>query len=62
MYSCLCQYWNTAIPVFLPGESYGVRSLVGYRPWGHKESDTTEQLNNNKSNILLNSGKSKAFP
>ena len=22
----------------------GGRSLVGYSPWGHKESDTTEQL------------------
>ena len=21
------------------------RSLIGYSPWGHKESDTTEQLN-----------------
>ena len=31
-------------PVFLPGKSHGQRSLVGYRPWGHKESDTTEQL------------------
>ena len=30
------------IPVFLPGESHGQRSLVGYSPWGHKESDTTE--------------------
>ena len=30
--------------VFLSGESRGQRSLVGYRPWGHKESDTTEQL------------------
>ena len=29
-------------PVFLPGESYGQRRLVGYSPWGHKESDTTE--------------------
>ena len=29
-------------PVFLPGESLGQRSLVGYSPWGHKESDTTE--------------------
>ena len=28
--------------VFLPGESYGQRSLVGYSPWGCKESDTTE--------------------
>ena len=27
-------------PVFLPGESQGQRSLVGYSPWGHKESDT----------------------
>ena len=32
-------------PVFLPGESYGQKSLAGYSPWGHKESDTTEQLN-----------------
>ena len=31
-------------PVFLPGESHGERSLVGYSPWGHKESDTTERL------------------
>ena len=29
-------------PVFLPGESNGQRSLMGYSPWGHKESDTTE--------------------
>jgi len=29
-------------PVFLPGESHGKTSLVGYSPWGHKESDTTE--------------------
>ena len=31
-------------PVFLPGKSHGWRSLVGCRPWGHKESDTTERL------------------
>ena len=29
-------------PVFLPGEFHGQRSLVGYSPWGCKESDTTE--------------------
>ena len=29
-------------PVFLPGESYGQRSLVGYRPWGCKQSGMTE--------------------
>ena len=28
-------------PVFLPGKSHGQRSLVGYSPWDHKESDTT---------------------
>ena len=31
-------------PVFLPGESHGQRSLAGYSPWGHKESDMTEWL------------------
>ena len=31
-------------PVLLPGESHGRRSLAGYSPWGHKESDTTERL------------------
>ena len=29
-------------PVFLPGESQGRESLVGFRLWGHTESDTTE--------------------
>ena len=29
-------------PVFLPGEFHGQRSLAGYSPWGHKESDMTE--------------------
>ena len=28
----------------LPGESHGWRSLVGYSPWGRKETDTTERL------------------
>ena len=31
-------------PVLLPGKSHGWRSVVGYSPWGHKESDTTVQL------------------
>ena len=31
-------------PVFLPGESHGQRRLVGYSPWGCKESDMTEDL------------------
>ena len=31
-------------PVLLPGKSHGQRSLVGCSPWGHRESDTNEQL------------------
>ena len=56
--TCQCRrhgfdLWSRKIPwrrewqpteVFLPGKSYGQRSLVGYRPWGWKESDTTERL------------------
>ena len=30
------------IPVFLPGDPHGQRSLVGYSPWGLRESDMTE--------------------
>ena len=29
-------------PVLLPGKSHGWRSMVGYSPWGLKESDTTK--------------------
>ena len=36
--------WPT--PVFLPGESHGQRRPMAYSPWGHKESDMTEWLNN----------------
>ena len=32
-------------PVFLPGKSHGPKDLVGYNPWGPKESDMTELLN-----------------
>ena len=32
------------IPVLLPGKSHGQGSLVGCSPWGHEESDMTEQL------------------
>ena len=40
-------------PVFLPGESHGWRSLTGYSPWGHKESDTTEGLTMSYFQTLL---------
>ena len=29
-------------PVFLPGKAHGQRSLAGYSPRGHKESDRAE--------------------
>ena len=35
--------WQST-PVFLPGEFHGQRSLVGYSPWGSKETDTAERL------------------
>ena len=35
--------WQPTV-VLLPGKSHGWRSLVGYSPWSHKESDSTEQL------------------
>ena len=35
--------WQPTL-VFLPGKFHGWRNLVGYSLWGHKESDTTEQL------------------
>ena len=35
--------WQTS-PAFFPREFHGQWNLAGYRPWGHKESDMTEQL------------------
>ena len=38
------QWHPTPTPVFLPGEFHRQKSLVGYSPWGRKESDMTERL------------------
>ena len=38
--------------VFLPGESHGQRSLVGYSPWDRQELDMTEQLSMSMMPIL----------
>ena len=53
--------WRTVwqpIPVLLPGESRGQRSLVGYSPGGHTESDTTEvnSVHARRFRVLLVSG------
>ena len=42
--------WQPTL-VFLPGKPHWQRCLVGYSPWGHKESETTSWLNNNNSNV-----------
>ena len=34
------------------GDSEGQKRLECCSPWGHKEMDTTEQLNNNKKSLL----------
>ena len=34
----------SSTPILLPGKSHEQRSLGGYTPWGHKESDMTERL------------------
>ena len=34
----------------IPGYNEGVRSLAYCSPWGHKESDMTQQLNNSNAN------------
>ena len=39
---------NDDTSVFLPWKSYAQRGLVGYSPWGQKESDTTYQQNKSK--------------
>ena len=35
-------------PSIFPGIIPGQRSLAGYSPWGHKESDTAEVTGHNK--------------
>ena len=43
-------------PVFLPGESQGQRSLVGYSPWGHKELNMTEATEPSHPSSMLGTG------
>ena len=40
-------------PIFLPGKSHGQRSLVGYSPWGGKESDLVTKHTHNFSISML---------
>jgi len=48
--------WRRAwqpIPVFLPGEFHGQRSLAGYCPWDHKELDASEHLSTHTQILIL---------
>ena len=52
----------------LAWEFHGYRSLAGYSPWGHKESDITEWLSLSHSKLVIHMGLicwcnvSKPFP
>ena len=46
--------WQPTL-VFMPREYHGQRSLVGYSPRGHTESDTTEATQNTHTSLPLES-------
>ena len=48
-------------PVFLPGKFHGLRILVGYSPWGLKESDMTEQTSLSLSKEIQSTKETKIF-
>ena len=39
-------------PVYLPGESCGLRRLMGYSPWGYEESDMTEATEHAQTHLI----------
>ena len=47
------------IPVFLPGESHGQRSLVGCRPWGRTESNMTEATQQQQQHFVVQFNRDK---
>ena len=47
-------------PVFLPRESHGRRSLLGYSPWGRNKWDTTERLSTHNGSRGGNEGTREA--
>ena len=47
------------IPVLLPGNSHGRRSLVGCSPWGREELDRTERLHFHFSLSCIGEGNGK---
>ena len=45
--------WQST-PVILPGKSHGQRSLAGYIPWVHSESDRNERLCAHTHTTMIN--------
>ena len=54
---CWKRAWQST-SVFLPGESPWTE---GYGPWGHKESDMTEQLTKHSTNTLKSTTQNPCF-
>ena len=52
LFGCTGRKWQPT-PVFLPGKFHGQRRLMGHSSWGHKESDTTEQLSTHTHWVLV---------
>jgi len=52
---CRRRQWHPT-PALLPGKSHGRRTLVGCRPWGNKESNTTERLHFHFSSSCIGEG------
>ena len=57
-FTCWRRKWQPT-PVFLPGESQGRGSLVGYRLWGRTELDTTEATQQQQQ---VNTGEGNGTP
>jgi len=47
-------------PVFWPGEYHGQRNLVGYSPWGRKESDPIEWLSHTHTHTYMHNEKQRS--
>ena len=61
VFSYLVLLWRTwqPTPVFFPGKSHGQRNLVGYSPWGRKESGMIERLHFHFSLSSIGEGNGK---
>ena len=60
IYPARRRQWHPTL-VLLPGKSHGWRGLVGCSPWGHQESDTTEQLHFHFSLSCIGEGNGNPF-